>query len=124
MLSESSTSTNEGAAPAHIACQNGHTECLSLLVIHGVDCSKTTNDGVGPFHIACQKGHFECLKTLLDRGKVDVNCTDINRKTPALYCCIAGHVKILHLLIQHGADLSLADMSGNLQRIWLVPSGV
>ena len=51
------------------------------------------------------------MKALVDRGKVDVNCTTINRQTPALICCIEGHVKILHLLIQHGADLSLADTS-------------
>ena len=54
-----------------------------------------------------------CAKALLDRGNVDVNCTDtINRQTPALICCIAGHVKILHLLIQHGADLTLANTVG------------
>ena len=29
--------------------------------------------------------------------------------TPAFLCCLAGHVKILHLLIQHGADLTLVD---------------
>jgi ankyrin repeat protein len=98
---------------AYIACQQGHTKCLSLLINHGVDCSKTTDDGSGPVHIACHYGHFECVKSLLDRGKVDVNCTTtINRQTPAFKCCIAGHVKILHLFIQHGADLSLANMTG------------
>jgi ankyrin repeat protein len=100
---------NTGETPAYTACQTGHTECLSLLVDHGVDCSKITDDGLGPIHIACQNGYFECVKALLDRGKVDVNCTTINRQTPALICCHDGHVKILHLLIQHGADLSLAD---------------
>jgi ankyrin repeat protein len=104
---------NEGVTPAYISCQNGHTECLSLLINHGVDCSKTAeNDGTGPIHIACQHGYFECVKTLLVRGKVDVNCTDRDRETPAYYCCKADHVKILHLLIQHGADMSLADTSG------------
>jgi ankyrin repeat protein len=98
---------NDGFTPACTACLKGHTECLSLLVIHGVDCSKTA---LGPIHIACQKGYFECVKTLLDRGKVDVNCTPtINRQTLALICCVMGHVKILHLLIQHGAELSLAE---------------
>jgi ankyrin repeat protein len=105
---------NEGVSPAYIACQNGHTECLSLLVNHGVDCSKTRDDGSGPIHMACENGHFECVNGLLDRGKVDVNCADINRQTPAYKCCVAGHVKILHLLadLAHGADLSLADTSG------------
>jgi ankyrin repeat protein len=101
---------NEGATPAHIACENGYTDCLSLLVNQGVDCS----DRLGPIRGACQSGHFECAKALLDRGKVDVNCTTtINRQTPAFFCCVYGHVKILHLLIQHGADLSLADASGS-----------
>ena len=27
---------NQGFTPAYIACQNGHTECLSLLINHGV----------------------------------------------------------------------------------------
>jgi ankyrin repeat protein len=118
---------NEGATPAYIACQNGHTECLSLLINHGVDCSKTRDGGWGPIHVACRDGYFECIKALLDRGKINVNCTNTNidrkthvnctntnidRKTPAAICCISGHVKILHLLIQHGADLSLAYTSG------------
>ena len=67
---------------------------------------------MGPIHIACQKGLFECVKILLDRGKVDVNCTNTYRQTPAIICCIEGHVKILHLLIQHRADFSLADQTG------------
>jgi ankyrin repeat protein len=69
------------------------------------------NKGTGPIHIACETGYFECVKTLLDRGKVDVNCTDMNRETLAFICCVNGHVEILHLLIQHGADFSLADTS-------------
>jgi ankyrin repeat protein len=103
---------NQGVTPAYIACENDHTECLSLLVNHGVDCSKTTDCGRGPIHIACDKGYFECVEALLDRGKVDVNCTSIHRETSAFRCCIMGHVKILHLLIQHGADLSLANTLG------------
>jgi ankyrin repeat protein len=100
---------NEGITPAYIACQQGHTECLSLLINHGVDCSKTRDNGSGAIHIACQNGYFECAKAVLDRGKVDVNCTNTIKQTPAFICCVAGHVKILHLLIQHGANLSLAD---------------
>ena len=41
-----------------------------------------------------------------------MNCTDKCGLTPAYYCCTAGNVKILHLLIQHGADLSLVNTFG------------
>ena len=106
---------NEGFTPAHGACHKGYIECLSLLINHGVDCSKT-NYGAkarGPIHFACEMGHYECVKALLERGKkVDVNYKTRGGMTPAFLCCLAGHVKILHLLIQHGADFSLADTFG------------
>ena len=47
----------QGFTPAHIACQNGHTECLSLLINHGAQLDKALNDGATPAYIACDKGH-------------------------------------------------------------------
>jgi ankyrin repeat protein len=55
---------------------------------------------------------FRVRESFAYRGKVDVNCTKLNGETSASKCCVTGHVKILHLLIQHGADLSLANTFG------------
>ena len=43
---------SQGATPAYMACQNGHTECLSLLVNHGALLDKANNEGATPAFIA------------------------------------------------------------------------
>ncbi len=59
---------------------------------------------------ACMEGEVGRARQILLSG-VDVNGQS-QGATPAYIACQNGHVKILHLLIQHGADLSLADTYG------------
>ena len=59
---------SQGVTPAYIACQNGHTECLSLLINHGAQLNKADNRGVTPAYTACQNGHVKILHLLIQHG--------------------------------------------------------
>ena len=58
----------DDASPISTAAQNGHAECLKLLLAAGGDVNKCNNDGFSPIYTAAQKGHAECLKLLLGAG--------------------------------------------------------
>jgi ankyrin repeat protein len=75
-----------GATPAWIACQNGHTECLSLLIDHGSQLDKAENEGGTPAIIACQNGHTECLSLLINHG-AQLDKADNEGGTPAYTAC-------------------------------------
>jgi ankyrin repeat protein len=102
-----------GCTPAFVACQEGHSNCLAVLLEHHADATKKADDGWGPVHVACQMGHYECVEVLLKHG-IDANIAmSMTGCTPTYICCVNGHVKLLNLLIQHGGvDLDKADDRG------------
>ena len=55
----------QAVTPAFFAAQQGHTECLSLLLSLGADGGVVRADGATPLIIAAQNGHESCVKILL-----------------------------------------------------------
>jgi ankyrin repeat protein len=104
----------EGITAACISAQQGHAECLSLLILNGADASKAGNSGTAPIHSACQNASYACVEILLDANGVDVNLPMANKFgcTPAIVASQNGHVKILALLLARGGGLDLADNYG------------
>ena len=54
--------------PAYMAAQNGHADCLRLLLEAGCDKDKAREGGATPAFIAAEKGHANCLRLLLEAG--------------------------------------------------------
>ena len=94
----------QGVTPAFVACENGHAECLSLLIDHGAQLDNANNEGATPAHIACQNGHAECLSLLINHG-AQLDKAKNTGVTPAHIACQNGHAECLSLLINHGAQL-------------------
>jgi ankyrin repeat protein len=65
---------NDGATPAYVASQNGHTDVLALLLKNGADVNLAVNDGRTPAHIASQSGYTDVLAILQEKG-ADVNAS-------------------------------------------------
>ena len=58
----------DGATPLFLASQEGHVDCLHLLLQHGADANLTTLDPVAlPLHAALQFGHVEYVYMTLHR---------------------------------------------------------
>ncbi|EOD12899.1 hypothetical protein EMIHUDRAFT_437237 [Emiliania huxleyi CCMP1516] len=51
-----------------MACQNGHLECVRLLIEAGAAVSQARNDGATPLFAACHNGHLEVAKLLSSYG--------------------------------------------------------
>jgi hypothetical protein len=64
--------------------------------------------------MACQNGRHTTVTLLLDNG-VDASVPLANEcgHTPAMISCVMGHVKILALLLDRGADPNLANKDGH-----------
>src|SRR5262245_40222924 len=57
---------------------------------------------------AARKGDAATVKRLLDDG-VDVNTKFRYNATAIFFACDAGHVDVVKVLLDHGADLTLKD---------------
>lgn len=72
---------------------------------------------------SCKAGDVEAAKALLTSGE-DINGPDLIARphgwTPLLYACCKGHLKVVQLLLDNGADLDHADESGWTGLMWSV----
>jgi ankyrin repeat protein len=101
-----------GFTPAHIVCQFGHTECLSLLINHGAQLDKANNEGATPAHIACQNGHTSCLLLLVNHG-VDCSQTTDDGSGPIHIACQNGYFECVKALLDRcKVDVNCTDISG------------
>ncbi|KAK4119318.1 ankyrin [Parathielavia appendiculata] len=72
-------------------------ECLSLT----------------PLHFACRHGLAYTVLDLLDRGVSDINVRTNQGATPIIYAASNGHVPIVRVLMERGADPYLCNWYGN-----------
>ncbi|XP_048247637.1 myb-like protein X isoform X2 [Haliotis rufescens] len=64
-------------------------------------------------HDACRLGDLQQVKDTLSDGLMDINCRGRGGQTPAMAAARQGHNKVLLLLVDEGADLSLTADDGN-----------
>ncbi|XP_046558662.1 protein VAPYRIN-like [Haliotis rubra] len=64
-------------------------------------------------YAACREGNLAEVKRILDTGRADVNCRDVDGRTPVMWAALWGHRDVVELLVSRGADVSLVDDDGN-----------
>jgi ankyrin repeat protein len=62
------TSKHNGATPLYIACENGHTSAIPVLIAAGANVNAVMDDYATPLFIAAQNGHTEAVSLLLKAG--------------------------------------------------------
>ena len=98
-------SSNEQTGPLmDHACSYGFTEVVDQLLKAGV---KPT-----PHHViqAAQEGQTEVLKQLMATG-LNINQPDEKGNHPFLYPVSLGHLDTVKFFVEHGADLTVEDVS-------------
>ncbi|KAJ9613425.1 Glycerophosphocholine phosphodiesterase [Cladophialophora chaetospira] len=99
-----------------LATKANYLEIVRLLVGAGVDINHQDEQGDTALHVAARFGHFECAKLLLEgteKQKADIELVEKTYGwTPLFIACVDGHLPIVELLIEHGADLERLDSSG------------
>src|SRR5699024_5375443 len=95
----------------------GLLEIVKLAIEANADTTLTNRFGGTALIPAADRGHVEVVDYLLEKSDVDVNHVNDLHWTALLEAVILGdgaepHQEIVNLLIQHGADIHLADKEG------------
>uniref|UniRef100_A0A3P8T093 Cortactin-binding protein 2 n=1 Tax=Amphiprion percula TaxID=161767 RepID=A0A3P8T093_AMPPE len=93
------------------AAQNGHTDCVKLLLSSGSPADVSDENGFTPLHFAAAHSHSSCVEELLTAGAV-VNSVAAGGQTSLFLACEAGRMDCAQVLLSAGADRSLTTADG------------
>ncbi|CAG0908391.1 unnamed protein product, partial [Cyprideis torosa] len=99
-----------GETPLTLASDGGHVETVEFLVREAkADLEGRDNiGGLTALSRAAEKGHTHVMEILLAAG-AEVDARDSHGFTPLQLACMEGSLERVRLLIDHGADWTLAD---------------
>lgn len=103
--------------PFLYAGAEGLLDILRLAIAAGADPSLTNRFGGTALIPASERGHLEVVRELLEHSDVDVDHVNNLGWTALLEAIILSdggprHQQIVRLLVDHGADISIADKDG------------
>ncbi|CAH0020734.1 unnamed protein product [Clonostachys rhizophaga] len=100
----------------------GHIETLEVLLDAGASISDTiTREGYTVLHVAAYKGDLAFLRLLLNmKLPMGVDSASFDGSTPLIIATGAGRLDSIRLLLDHGADVSIADYAGWTPLHWAV----
>lgn len=118
-----------GSYLLNLACYRGHLDTVKLLLDKGADINSVAGDGSTPL-IQAGNGDKtgEIVSLLLERG-AEVNASDKTGMTAfgnsIFKICASGEnsrIKVLEILLDHGADFSITPESGgeDMGYTWLM----
>ena len=102
--------------PLAYAVSQSHADAVHLLLEAGADPSITNGDGDSALHQAATAGQVEIVRDIL---RFHSNEDLLNAKggsseaTPLAYAVGKSHVDVVHLLLEAGADPSIANGEGD-----------
>ena len=112
--------TEEGMTPLWIASQEGHADCVQLLLDGGAAVNQVNNYGETPLLIATMEGREKCVQQLLLKGgsRVTWSCcaTLLRCRKPVLSmitCCCACSCACKRTLARDDAELVRDAMRSN-----------
>jgi ankyrin repeat protein len=87
-------------------------ECADLLLSeHGFDINSVDKNGDSCIFFEIRSFNFEGVKFLLDRNS-DINITNVDGNTPLITASIYGHIEMMEILIEHGANPDIINNEG------------
>ena len=103
----------------HEATAKGHRALIRLMVAKGIDINIQANDGTSVLHYPSHLGYANTVKNLLALG-INPNLTATlkypglywNQSTPLHVASKRGHIKLIKLLFENRADITLKDGDG------------
>ena len=96
----------------HQACEYGFLDIVKFFVKKNIDVNVEADedsDGVTPLICAAVNNHLDVAKYLLEATSADIEKGDKQGFTALTYACFKSHLKMVQLLIDHGADVFATD---------------
>lgn len=94
------------------AARNDFPEVKRLLML-GVSPSSTNHDGLSALHQCCIEASEPMIDLLLGYG-ANVDARDVEQWTPLHAACTCGHLNLVKILVENGADLLAVNGDGNM----------
>ncbi len=70
--------------------------------------AQANHDGLTALHLAARHGNTQVVQALLGKVGIDVNAKGSNNETPLYEAVEHGHMDVVHLLLMHNADTTIA----------------
>jgi uncharacterized protein len=87
------------------------TKVLQVFLQNGADVLVTSSaNGFTALHKEAEAGRTECCDLLLAKDNSLVHVCDAHGRTALMHAAQRGHLHIVQLLTQHGADINAVDM--------------
>jgi ankyrin repeat protein len=100
-----------GNTPLHFSTRNGYPDMMEVLLQNGACMHASNLDGLSVLHCAAS-AVYTSMATLLCYG-VDIEARDGGRKTAFLVAVEQRNEKVVQMLMNAGADVTVCDMDGN-----------
>jgi hypothetical protein len=100
-----------GQTALSLAAEEGHLNCLNLLLDLGADVSIPCSGGMQALHSAANTYKEACVKVLIEKG-ADVNAKTDTGLTPTYFSVCRGVLACLKLLVSAGGDIEYKTAQG------------
>jgi ankyrin repeat protein len=102
--------TNEGSTGIHLACLDGHAECVRQLIDSNADVQVQDKYGQTGLTLAAWQGQPKCLQLMIE-GKADINHQP---HEDGVFDALSAAVRQRHMdcvcvLIDHPSDAPASD---------------
>ena len=101
-----------GSSALYEAARNGHEATMEVLLENGATLCMDESQAAGKLCAFINDGDILSLRRLL-KANIQVNAADYDKRTGAHIAAAEGNLTAMKLLVEYGADLSLADRWGN-----------
>ena len=121
-----------GVTAIHLACENGSAPLVTRLLDAGLPATATGPLGETALHTCARSGDVAAAKVLIARGAPLEAGESWRGQTPLMWAAAQGHVPMISMLIEAGADPNTRSTVVEWQRQrtmeprekWLPPGGL
>ncbi|XP_063677555.1 transient receptor potential cation channel subfamily A member 1-like isoform X7 [Bolinopsis microptera] len=105
---------DESMTPLHFAVEVGAEDVVNFLVDYGADVTLKRKNLDTPLHLAANHGFVEIARKLASKqSNIDLDAKNLERMTPLHSAARMDREKMMHLLIERGANLEALDKDGS-----------
>lgn len=101
---------HHGFTAIHWCCRQNNLSLFEMFESRGSSCNVRNHGGDTPLHLAVSHSSYEIVKKLL-KLKVPLDIPNIHGNTPIHYAFFWNDLRMIELLLQHGASPSMCNRS-------------